>query len=54
MFPFRATSNWIVLAVRRSVKYYFAHNSPIFCKRYAEEKETFNSKAFRFTQTQTQ
>ena len=38
-FPFIATNNWTVLAVRWSVKYFFAPNSPIFQKSCGKEEE---------------
>ena len=38
-FPFTATNNRIVLAVRRSVKYFFAPNSPLFRKNGEEKKK---------------
>ena len=36
---FIATNNWIVLAVRKSVKNDFAPNSPLFRKSGGEEKK---------------
>ena len=36
--PFIATSNWIVLAVQWSVKYFFAPNSPLFREGGGEKK----------------
>ena len=37
--PFLATNNWIVLAVRRSVKYLFDPNSLLFWKTGQEKKK---------------
>ena len=36
-FPFTTTNNGIILAVRWSVKYFYAENSPIFWKSGEEE-----------------
>ena len=44
-----ATTNWIILAVRWSVKYYFASNSSIFIKSLDEGRKQRTCKA----QTQT-
>ena len=48
-FPFKVTNNWIVLAVRQSLNYFFALNSLIFRKSLAEQKETGNFNTFCFT-----
>ena len=37
-FLFIGTSNWIALAIRWSIKYFFATNSPIFRIRLAEKQ----------------
>ena len=57
-FLFIGTNNWIVLAVRWIVKYFFASNSPIFWIRLAEKREEGQEKlrqlqsVRRFTETQ--
>ena len=38
-FPFKLTNNWIVLAVRWSVKYFFVPNSSMFQKNCEEKEE---------------
>ena len=38
-FPFTATTKWIVVAVRWSIKNFFAPNSPIFRKSLDEERK---------------
>ena len=49
-WPFIATNNWIVLAARWSVKYFFAPNSPLFQKKSGEKKKKKdNYKVFCFS-----
>ena len=49
-FPFIATNSWIILAVRWSVKYFFAPNSPELLKkkRTGEQRKPVNAKRFAF------
>ena len=48
--PFTVTNNWIVLALRWSVKYFFARKSPLFRKSGGEKKKKKgNYEAFCFS-----
>ena len=44
-FPFTSTHNWILVAVRWSVKYFFAPNSPIFRKKMWQKSRRRRSQA---------
>ena len=54
-FPFIATNNWVALAVRWSVKYFFAPNFPLIQKSGGDAEDGENRQIQNvslFTQTQ--